>query len=73
MQQVKKPFIAYKILAGGQIFAGHTPEEYPEVAERFIRETFANIKPGDVACVGVFQRDADQAHCNAEIVRRVLN
>ena len=73
VQQVKKPFIAYKIFAGGQIFTGHTPEEYPAVAERFIRETYANIKPGDVACVGVFQRDTDQARGNAEIVRRVLD
>ena len=31
-----------------------------------------NIKPNDVACVGVFQRDTDQARGNAEIVRKVL-
>ena len=72
VQQIKKPFIAYKIFAGGQIFAGHAPEEYPAVAEKFIAETYKNIKPGDVACVGVFQRDTDQARGNAEIVRRVL-
>ncbi len=72
VQQVKKPFIAYKILAGGQIFFGHEPEEYPAVAEKFIRETYENLKPGDVACVGVFQRDSDQARGNAGIVRRVL-
>ena len=70
---MKKTFIAYKILAGGQIFAEHAPEEYPEVAEQFIRETYANIKSGDIACVGVFHRDTDQAHCNAELLRRVLN
>lgn len=72
VQQVKKPFIAYKIFAGGQIFSGHEPPEYPKVAEAFIKETYENIKPGDVACVGVFQRDSDQARGNAEIVRRVL-
>ena len=72
VQQVKKPFIAYKILAGGPIFSGHAPEEYPAIAEKFIRETYENIKPGDVACVGVFQRDADQARGNAEIARRAL-
>ena len=72
VQQVKKPFIAYKIFAGGQIFTGYKPEEYPAVAEKFIAETYANIKPGDVACVGVFQRDTDQARGNADIVRRVL-
>ena len=72
VQQVKKPFIAYKIVAGGQVFNNHTPDEYPAVAEKFIRETYENIKPGDVTCVGVFQRDTDQARGNAEIVRRVL-
>ena len=72
VQKVQKPFIAYKIFAGGQVFSGHAPEEYPAVAEAFIKETYENIKPGDVACVGVFQRDTDQARGNAEIVRRVL-
>ncbi|MBQ9366687.1 MAG: hypothetical protein IJT83_02810 [Victivallales bacterium] len=72
VQQVKKPFIAYKIFAGGQVFTGHDPSEYPKVAEAFIKETYENIKPGDVACIGVFQRDSDQARGNAEIVRRVL-
>lgn len=72
VQQVKKPFIAYKILAGGQIFYGHQPEEYSGIAEQFIRETYENIKPGDLTCVGVFQRDSDQARTNADIVRSVL-
>ncbi|MBQ9501853.1 MAG: hypothetical protein IJU70_06830 [Lentisphaeria bacterium] len=35
-------------------------------------QTYENIKPGDVTCVGVFQRDSDQARENAQIVRRVL-
>jgi len=72
VRQVQKPFIAYKILAGGQIFYGHQPEEFPAVAEKFIRETYENIKPGDLTCVGVFQRDSDQARTNAEIVRKLL-
>ena len=72
VKKVQKPFIAYKIFAGGQVFNNHTPDEYPAVAEQFIRETYDNIKPGDVTCVGVFQRDTDQARGNAEIVRRVL-
>jgi len=72
IQQVQKPFVAFKILAGGQIFAGHADEEYPAITEKFVRETFDNIKPGDITCVGVFQRDGDQARENAAIVRRVL-
>lgn len=72
IQQVQKPFVAFKILAGGQIFAGHAAEEYPAITEKFMRETFDNLKPGDIACVGVFQRDGDQARENAAIVRRIL-
>lgn len=72
VQTVQKPFIAYKILAGGQVFYGHDKNEYPAIAEQFIRETYENIKPGDITCVGVFQRDSNQASINADIVRRVL-
>ena len=72
IQQVQKPFIAYKILAGGQIYYGHQPEEYPAITENIFRETYDNIKPGDITCVGVFQRDSDQARDNAALVRKVL-
>lgn len=72
IKKVQKPFIAYKIFAGGQIFTGYPASEYPAVAENIIRETYENIKPGDITCIGVFQRDTDQARDNAEIARRVL-
>jgi len=72
IQRVQKPFIAYKILAGGQIYAGHRQEEFPQITETYIQEAYQNIKPGDITCIGVFQRDFDQARENAEIVRRVL-
>ncbi len=72
IQKVQKPFIAYKILAGGQVYYGHQPEEYPAITEKMFKETYENIKPGDITCVGVFQRDSDQARENAETVRRIL-
>lgn len=72
IQQVQKPFIAYKILAGGQVYYGHQPEEYPAITEKMFKETYENIKPGDITCVGVFQRDSDQARDNAAMVRKIL-
>ncbi|OGV74811.1 MAG: hypothetical protein A3K19_00745 [Lentisphaerae bacterium RIFOXYB12_FULL_65_16] len=72
VRQVQKPCIVFKVLAGGQIFYDKTPAEIPGVVEATFRETFANIKPTDLATVGFFQRDTDQLKENAEIVRRVL-
>ena len=72
IRQVQKPCIAFKVLGGGQMFYGKTPAEIPGVGEAAFRETFANIKPTDLATVGFFQRDQDQLRENAEIVRRVL-
>lgn len=72
IRSVKKPFIAYKLLAGGQVFLTKEPGEYRETAKRYIAEAYENIKPSDIACVGVFQRDKDQLSENAAIVREVL-
>lgn len=72
IRQVQKPFIAYKILAGGQVFFGKRPDEFARVAEGYIREAYESIKPGDAACVGVLQRDGDQLEENARILRGAL-
>jgi len=72
IQQVQKPCIAFKILAGGQLFYDKTPEEIPAVVEAAFRETFEGIKPTDLATVGFFQRDKDQLRENAEIAKKVL-
>jgi len=72
IQQVPKPCVAFKVLAGGQMLYDKTPEEVPGVVEEAFRETFANIKPTDLATIGFFQRDKDQLRENAEIAARVL-
>ena len=73
IKAVKKPCIAYKIFAGGQIFYGKTtPEEISIAAENAIKETFENIKPQDMICVGVYQKNKNQLKENADIVKRVL-
>jgi len=72
IQQVQKPCIAYKVLAGGQVFLKKQPHEYAETAEFYFRQAFENIKPGDLTCVGVFQRDTNQLAANAQMVQRIL-
>ena len=66
IKQLKKPCIAYKILAGG------TWVKNRDDAKKLFKETFDNIKPGDIATVGVFQRDHDQLKENAEIMKEIL-
>lgn len=73
IQQVQKPCIAFKIFAGGQIFNGKTEEEIPMVAENAFKETYANIKPDDIACIGVFQKYKNQLKENINIVKSILN
>lgn len=72
IREVPKPCIAFKIFAGGQIFRGLGRDQWPAAAEAAIRETYANIKPVDIACVGFFQRDSNQLRENAEIAGRIL-
>lgn len=72
VQELKKPVIIIKALAGGQIYMGKPKEEYPAITEQYLADTYANIKPSDVVCVGVFQRDEDHVRQNAEIVARIL-
>lgn len=72
VKQVQKPFLVYKIFAGGQVFYGKAQEEIPEVAENFIKETFENIKPNDFAVVGVYQKDKNMLAENAEFAKKAL-
>ena len=72
IRDIQKPVAVIKALAGGQVFIGKPKEEYPAIAEQYLAETFENIKPDDVVCIGVFQRDVDQLKQNADIVSRVL-
>jgi hypothetical protein len=72
IRSIEKPVIVIKALAGGQILIGKPKEEHPAVIEAFLRETYESIKPTDLVCVGVFQRDADQLRQNTDMVRRIL-
>jgi len=64
IQQVKKPCLAFKILA-----AGRRGEDSKGVEQAF-KEAFENIKPSDAVIVGIYDRYIDQASDNADYVRR---
>jgi hypothetical protein len=72
VRRIQKPVVIIKALAGGQIYTGRPKEEYPAITEKYLAETFENIKASDVICVGVFQRDTDQIKQNAEITAKIL-
>jgi hypothetical protein len=64
IRQVRKPCLAYKILAAGRKC------ERPGMVEQSFKEAFANIKPTDAVIVGFYDRYTDQPAENAEFVRR---
>ena len=72
IRQINKPVVVIKPLAGGQVFHGKPKDEYAAIIEHYFAECFANIKPSDVLCVGVFQRDIDHIKQNADITARIL-
>lgn len=73
IQAVPKPFLVFKLLAGGQVFYNQDPKDYPAIVERELRDAYAHMKPSDVGVIGVFQRDKNQIAENAEIVARILS
>ena len=66
VRKVKKPCLAYKIMAASRNCA--TPEDV-RAAFKF---AFENIKPGDAVVVGMFQKHKNQVEENARIVREFL-
>lgn len=72
IRRVRKPCIAFKIFAGGQMFCGKPPEQFPAIIETAFRETYENIKPIDFACIGVFQKCRDELREDLDIVKKIL-
>ena len=66
IRAVKRPCLAFKILA-----AGRMAEKRGGLEEAF-RFAFENIKPTDAVIVGVYPRFKDEVAENAAIVRRLL-
>ncbi len=66
IRQVKKPCLAYKLLAAGRKC------ESPEQVRQAIEWAYKNIKPIDAAIVGMYPRFSDQIGENTRTVREVL-
>ena len=73
IQAVKKPCVAFKIFAGGQVFLDKSVDEVKSAAESAVKDAFDNIKPGDLICLGVYQKYKNQIKENADIVKKILN
>ena len=67
LKKVRKPVIAFKIFAGGQMFVDKTEEEKRGIIKGVYEEVFGALKPNDLAAIGVFQRDRDQITENAAL------
>jgi hypothetical protein len=72
IRQVAKPCIAFKVFAGGQMLIGKTEDQIPGVLDATFREVYGNIKPGDLACIGVFQKHRDELRQDAGVVRSIF-
>jgi hypothetical protein len=64
IQATKRTCLAFKILAAGRLC------DRPEWVENAFRQTFASIKPGDAAIVGMYDRLSDQPAENAALARK---
>lgn len=73
LKKVEKPVIAFKIFAGGQMFIGKTEEEKRQAIKGAYEEVFTALKPNDIAAIGVFQRDRDEATENAKLYEEWYN
>jgi hypothetical protein len=67
IRQVKKPCLAFKILAAGRKCA-----DQPVVRAAF-RFAYENIKGGDAVIVGMYPRFFDEIHANVEYARQFAN
>ena len=67
LKDVKKPIIAFKIFAGGQMLA----EQEEAERRRRIKDTydtiFNTLKPNDLAVMGIFQKHHDQLTENVSV------
>jgi hypothetical protein len=72
IRQTAKPVLAFKIFAGGQMFTGKSDEEIQALLRTIYREVYSGIKPGDLAVMGVFQRDKDELGEDMRIAKEVF-
>ena len=67
LKNVKKPIIAFKIFAGGQMLVEKTEEERHDLIKDAYNSIFTALKPNDFAVAGIFQKYHDQLTENVTI------
>jgi len=73
VRKVNKTCVVFKLFAGGQVFYNKTDEEITAAAGEAIERAYKNIKPGDFACVGVYQKHKDELRENAAFAEKALS
>lgn len=66
VNKVQKPFILYKLFAGGQIFYNKNEEQCRKAVYDAFYEADRKIKECDILCVGVYQKYKNQIKENVE-------
>ena len=67
LQGVKKPIIAFKIFAGGQMLVNKEEAERRKLIKVVYRDVFSSLKPNDFAVVGIYGKNHDQLTENVSV------
>ena len=67
LQGVKKPIIAFKIFAGGQMLVNKEEEERRSLIKGVYRDIFSALKPNDFAVAGIYGKNHDQLTENVSV------
>ena len=67
LKDVKRPIIAFKLFAGGQMLVGKSDEERRSLIRDVYNTVFTSLKPDDLAVMGIFQKYRDQLTENVSI------
>ena len=67
LKDVKKPIIAFKIFAGGQMLVEREEAERRALIKDAYETIFSALKPNDFAVMGVFQKHFDQLSENVSV------
>ena len=67
VKDVKKPILAFKLFAGGQMLAEKTEAERRVLLRDVYDTVFGSLKPNDLGVMGVFQKHHDQLAENVSV------
>ena len=68
IKQIKKPCLAFKVFASGNLMANARPKQQQEIAEARFKYILENIKSTDGVVVAMWNKYEDQYALNKEYV-----